>query len=270
MQLTDESGTVIRTYEYDSFGNEVNPDGKDENPFRYCGEYYAKETEEIYLRARYYQPEVGRFLTRDSYTGEEDEPLSLHLYTYCGNDSVNRIDPSGNVNIVVSGGIYKKNKKNGYCYEFIEPALKMINDLYTCNKKFTNSIFSGEIKWLIADNGWTKQNKDDFKKEVQRIGDIKIQYFKSRKKFIKIINQTSVNDPIKTFTVFSHGFPGKISFGYDYSTNQKKLDFRLKDISKLKRSAFKNTGSIFYSCRTAKGSSEKNLLGVGKILQQGL
>ena len=258
VQLTDESGAVTKTYEYDSFGNEVDSDSKDENPFRYCGEYYDKETEEIYLRARYYQPEVGRFLTRDSYTGEEDEPLSLHLYTYCGNDSVNRIDPSGNVNIVVSGGIYKKDKKNGYCYEFIEPALKMINDLYTCNKKFTNSIFSGEIKWLIADNGWTKQNKDDFKKEVQRIGDIKIQYFKSRKKFIKIINQTSVNDPIKTFTVFSHGFPGKISFGYDYSTNQKKLDFRLKDISKLKRSAFKNTGSIFYSCRTAKGSSEKN------------
>lgn len=149
VQLTDESGTVIRTYEYDSFGNEVNPDGKDENPFRYCGEYYAKETEEIYLRARYYQPEVGRFLTRDSYTGEEDEPLSLHLYTYCGNDSVNRIDPSGNVNIVVSGGIYKKDKKNGYCYEFIEPALKMINDLYTCNKKFTNSIFSGEIDSIL-------------------------------------------------------------------------------------------------------------------------
>ena len=54
---------------------------------------------------------MGRFLTRDSYTGEEDEPLSLHLYTYCGNDSVNRIDPSGNVNIVVSGGIYNRDKK---------------------------------------------------------------------------------------------------------------------------------------------------------------
>ena len=42
-----------------------------------CGEYYDKETEEIYLRARYYQPKVGRFLTRDSYTGEEDEPLGF-------------------------------------------------------------------------------------------------------------------------------------------------------------------------------------------------
>ena len=95
IQLADESGKVIKTYEYDSFGNEVKPDGKDDNPFRYCGEYYDKETEEIYLRARYYQSIVGRFLTRDTYTGEEDEPLSLHLYTYCENDGVNSVDPSG-------------------------------------------------------------------------------------------------------------------------------------------------------------------------------
>ena len=96
VQLTDEGGKVTKTYEYDSFGNEVKPDGKDDNPFRYCGEYYDKEMEEIYLRARYYQPAVGRFLTRDTYTGEDDEPLSLHLYTYCGNEGVNNIDPSGN------------------------------------------------------------------------------------------------------------------------------------------------------------------------------
>ena len=97
VQLTDESGKVTKTYEYDSFGNEVKPDSRDDNPFRYCGEYYDKETEEIYLRARYYQPAVGRFLTRDTYTGESDEPLSLHLYTYCGNDGVNAWDPDGNV-----------------------------------------------------------------------------------------------------------------------------------------------------------------------------
>ena len=95
VQLTDESGAVTKTYEYDSFGNEVDPDSKDDNPFRYCGEYYDKETEEIYLRARYYQPAVGRFLTRDSYTGEDDEPMSLHLYAYCGYDGVNAWDSSG-------------------------------------------------------------------------------------------------------------------------------------------------------------------------------
>ena len=95
VQLLDESGNVTKTYEYDSFGNEVKPEKKDENPYRYCGEYYDKETEEVYLRARYYQPSVGRFITRDTYTGESDEPLSLHLYTYCANDGVNAWDPSG-------------------------------------------------------------------------------------------------------------------------------------------------------------------------------
>ena len=95
VQLLDESGNVTKTYEYDSFGNEVKPEKKDENPYRYCGEYYDKETEEVYLRARYYQPSVGRFITRDTYTGESNEPLSLHLYTYCANDGVNMVDPSG-------------------------------------------------------------------------------------------------------------------------------------------------------------------------------
>ena len=97
VQLLDESGNVTKTYEYDSFGNEVKPEKKDENPYRYCGEYYDKETEEVYLRARYYQPSVGRFITRDTYTGESDEPLSLHLYTYCANDGVNMVDPSGHM-----------------------------------------------------------------------------------------------------------------------------------------------------------------------------
>ncbi len=95
VQLTDENGKVIKTYEYDSFGNEVNLDARDDNPFRYCGEYYDKETSEVYLRARYYQPAVGRFLTRDSYTGQNDDALSLHLYAYCGNDGVNAWDSSG-------------------------------------------------------------------------------------------------------------------------------------------------------------------------------
>ncbi len=88
VQLTDEKGKVTKTYEYDSFGNEVNPDSKDDNPFRYCGEYYDKETEEIYLRARYYQPLVGRFLTRDSYTGEDNEVTPRKLFSTKNKDYV--------------------------------------------------------------------------------------------------------------------------------------------------------------------------------------
>lgn len=95
VQLLNQEGTVIREYSYDAFGNEINPDKKDDNPFRYAGEYYDKETASVYLRARYYSPASGRFMTRDTYTGEADDPLSLHLYAYCDNDGVNQVDPSG-------------------------------------------------------------------------------------------------------------------------------------------------------------------------------
>ena len=95
VQLLNKSGKVTKTYDYDAFGNEINPDEKDENPIRYAGEYFDVETGTQYLRARYYAPELGRFITRDTYTGEDDDSLSLHLYTYCANDGVNFTDPSG-------------------------------------------------------------------------------------------------------------------------------------------------------------------------------
>lgn len=110
IQLVDENGSVLQSYKYDSFGNEKAPNEKDDNPFRYCGEYYDIETGSIYLRARYYQPVNGRFLTKDTYTGEEDDPATLHLYTYCMNDGVNYWDPSGhwafseNGNVMTSEG----------------------------------------------------------------------------------------------------------------------------------------------------------------------
>ena len=129
VQLLDESGNVTKTYEYDSFGNEVKPEKKDENPYRYCGEYYDKETKEVYLRARYYEPSVGRFITRDTYTGESDEPLSLHLYTYCENDGVNAWDPSGHYKIKMKHINGMKWKKNWKGRKWTKKNISMMNAL---------------------------------------------------------------------------------------------------------------------------------------------
>ena len=48
-----------------AFGSELNKVDNDTNPFRYCGEYFDKETDSIYLRARYYNPSNGRFINED-------------------------------------------------------------------------------------------------------------------------------------------------------------------------------------------------------------
>ena len=87
--LTDTSGNVTASYQYDAFGVEINPNQSDSNPFRYCGEYFDPETNNVYLRNRYYSPGNGRFLT------EDPAKDGLNWYVYCANNPIMLIDPSG-------------------------------------------------------------------------------------------------------------------------------------------------------------------------------
>ena len=99
VNLTDSTGAVVKSYKYDAFGVEKDIVDSDTNAFRYCGEYYDKETATIYLRARNYNPSTGRFISRDSFAGRRSDPLSLNLYTYCRNNPIRFIDPSGHITV---------------------------------------------------------------------------------------------------------------------------------------------------------------------------
>jgi RHS repeat-associated protein len=61
----------------------------------YTGEQIDPDLGMYYLRARYYQPGIGRFWNMDSFEGRQEEPLSLHKYLYCHGNPVNVVDPSG-------------------------------------------------------------------------------------------------------------------------------------------------------------------------------
>jgi len=65
------------------------------NPFKYSGEVFDEKTGYYYLRARYYDPKIGRFISEDTYKGQVDNPLSLNRYTYVHNNPLNNIDPTG-------------------------------------------------------------------------------------------------------------------------------------------------------------------------------
>ena len=95
VQTVSASGEILNHYDYDIFGNPVLTIETAACNIRYAGEYLDKETGLYYLRARYYNPYIGRFISEDSYWGEDDNPLSLNLYTYCFNDPIRFIDPTG-------------------------------------------------------------------------------------------------------------------------------------------------------------------------------
>ncbi|WP_405116038.1 RHS repeat-associated core domain-containing protein [Paenibacillus sp. FSL K6-1217] len=95
IQIVDTSGTIVNSYSYDEWGNISNQFERISNPFKYTGEIYDEETGYYYLRARYYDPSIGRFLNEDTYEGQIDNPLSMNFYTYVENNPLNFTDPSG-------------------------------------------------------------------------------------------------------------------------------------------------------------------------------
>jgi RHS repeat-associated protein len=93
--LSNAAGTVTDTYEYDAFGNQVYRSGSTPNNYMYRGEQYDTDLGLYHLRARYYNPLTGRFLSRDPNDGYAINPGTLHKYLYANGDPVNGIDPSG-------------------------------------------------------------------------------------------------------------------------------------------------------------------------------
>ena len=94
-QLTNTSGAITDTYDYDAFGNSVNTTGTTPNNYLYRAEQYDSDLGLYYLRARYYNPLTGRFISRDPLDGDTADPETMHKYLYASDDPVDRIDPTG-------------------------------------------------------------------------------------------------------------------------------------------------------------------------------
>ena len=82
VSLTDGAGGSRQSIFYDAWGNERDRIGSSANNFTFTGHEFDEETGLIYAKARFYDAEVGRFLTQDPVTGDTGEPPSLHRYTY--------------------------------------------------------------------------------------------------------------------------------------------------------------------------------------------
>ena len=101
VKLIDKTGATVVEYAYDSWGKPLSTTGSlastlgKYNPFRYRGYVYDEETGWYYLQSRYYNPEVGRFISPDVYLSTGQGVLGHNAYAYCDNNSVVRADRNG-------------------------------------------------------------------------------------------------------------------------------------------------------------------------------
>jgi RHS repeat-associated protein len=94
-QLTDSTEAITDTYVFDAFGIELSRTGTTENNHMYTGEQYDPNIGFYYLRARMYDPAIGRFRSADRVDGALFDPVTLHRYVYAANNPVGHVDPSG-------------------------------------------------------------------------------------------------------------------------------------------------------------------------------
>lgn len=88
--ITGRGGEIENQYEYDAFGVLQNSREEFSNRILYTGQQYDQTSGQYYLRARFYNPVLGRFVQEDEYRGD-----GLNLYAYCKNNLVVYYDPSG-------------------------------------------------------------------------------------------------------------------------------------------------------------------------------
>lgn len=208
----------------------------------------------------YYDPVIGRFIAEDPVR------TGLNYYTYCDNNPIFFIDPFGLEAIVVSGGVYSssKQKKGGFYFEFIEPALRTIWDLKTKNP-------DEQITWFIANAGWTQKNIDAFYAAIHPVEGINIIMMNDALELTNYINSKDVtnseltsvrtDDKITSFYVFSHGYAsegGTIEFAHDSGVTGN-YSLKISQLEGLSSSAFSSdVVSYLYSCNP--GTAYENSL----------
>ena len=170
--LVDAEGSIAATYDYDAFGNIIVETGTTSNSIKYAGYQHDKESGLYYLNARYYDSTTARFITEDTYRGKANDPLSLNLYTYCQNNPIKYVDPSGH-----------KNETEGSGKSATDP------DFITVTKDGMLISIENSKYRAFSKNGWSQYNG-----EMLEFNTISI-----------LGNVNSVSTGTSTRTVFNYG-----------------------------------------------------------------
>ena len=134
--ITDQYGNITDTFAYDTYGKLISRTGNSFVIFGYNGRdgVITDRNGLIYMRARYYSPEMKRFINADIIPGEISDSTSLNRYSYVNGNPVSFVDPFG-----------LSKERAGISQADYEKFIKTLNELFIFSKKYKGKEFKVDV-----------------------------------------------------------------------------------------------------------------------------
>jgi RHS repeat-associated protein len=136
--LTDAGGNFVNAFAYDAYGTLIASNGIAQTVYLDCGQQWDPDLGLYYSRARYLNPNTGRFWTMDSYAGNSEDPLSLHKYLYAQDNAIDGSDPSGHdwLSSVIFGNIVHQKVGDDFIEKASDPQVdQRVDNILALPKK---------------------------------------------------------------------------------------------------------------------------------------
>ena len=250
--VSEEGTEIAASYSYTAYGV-VTATGDATvialNPLTYRGYVYDAETGLYYLQSRYYDPAVGRFINADGLVSTGQGFTGNNMFAYCGNNPVNRVDPTGMCDEYL-WGLFTVDCQSASCptSECYNPNAKQVLVIYDANSSGFLRYFGGE--------GFQAQGEDLIAELSEKYAVTACPYT-TMGEFVNAWN--SIEGEYYAIYVLGHGYAGGMRCGDERISNSTQEAYKLSDLKNV------NALNIFlYICDGAtldsKGNSVANIM----------
>lgn len=167
--LIDDNNVIKSEYSYDAYGSLLEKETEVENNYLYNSQYYDDFTGLYYLRARYYNPQNGVFISLDTYEGDITQPITLHKYLYANANPVSNCDPSGNMAVALMGMTTGLNvesvKRDAYIMSIGVMMLYKLKSLIATTNAISNTYYMVNV--IVEGVDWLTVSVDDAYEDIK-------------------------------------------------------------------------------------------------------